>query len=77
MLKIAEAATEEDIESAKTLFVEYADSLGFDLSFQGFDEELKNLRGDYGCPWGLPVGGCMRGAGGRMCGTETARRRNM
>lgn len=34
MLKIYPAETDKDIELAKELFVEYADSLGFDLSFQ-------------------------------------------
>lgn len=52
MLEIAQAVTDSDIEQARTLFVEYADSLGFDLSFQDFDEELRTLPGDYAHPKG-------------------------
>jgi hypothetical protein len=52
MSKIFPAQTDEDFETAKKLFVEYADSLGFDLSFQDFDEELANLPGDYIQPAG-------------------------
>ena len=52
MLKIFPAQTDEDFETAKKLFVEYADSLGFDLSFQDFDEELADLPGDYIQPAG-------------------------
>jgi putative acetyltransferase len=52
MLRILPVENEKDIELAKTLFVEYADSLGFDLSFQDFDRELANLPGDYGPPAG-------------------------
>ncbi len=41
-----------NLESVKTLFEEYANSLGVDLSFQGFQDELKNLPGDYVKPGG-------------------------
>jgi len=52
MLKIFEAKTEEDIESFRYLLKEYVDSLGIDLSFQNFQEELVNLPGCYAKPEG-------------------------
>jgi GNAT superfamily N-acetyltransferase len=52
MLKISPAETEEDIKIFKTLLEEYADSLGIDLGFQNFQEELANLPGRYARPDG-------------------------
>lgn len=52
MLRIFEAKTGDDIELARRLFIEYADSLEFDLNFQNFDEELANLPGEYTEPAG-------------------------
>jgi GNAT superfamily N-acetyltransferase len=51
-MELIQALSPEHIEQARKLFLEYADSLGFSLSFQGFDEELKNLPGAYAPPTG-------------------------
>lgn len=52
MTRILIAETEADIAASRQLFLEYADSLGFDLCFQGFEAELAHLPGDYAPPSG-------------------------
>jgi putative acetyltransferase len=51
-IAVRQAVSPEQVEHARQLFLEYAESLGFSLCFQGFDEELKNLPGAYISPQG-------------------------
>jgi putative acetyltransferase len=51
-LTISQAESSVQINQARELFLEYAESLGFSLCFQNFDEELARLPGDYAPPEG-------------------------
>ena len=52
VLTFAQAETPAQIAQARELFLEYAQSLGFSLCFQSFDQELASLPGDYAPPEG-------------------------
>lgn len=76
-LRIAAADGSDDIGHVRSLFVEYGQSLGFSLCFQGFDAELAALPGRYGPPDGAlllaraagAVAGCvgLRSLGDGIC----------
>jgi putative acetyltransferase len=51
-LTLSQAQSPTQIAQARELFLEYADSLGFSLCFQGFEQELAALPGDYAPPDG-------------------------
>jgi putative acetyltransferase len=51
-LQISFAEGQSDFDTSRRLFLEYAETLGFSLCFQGFDEELETLPGKYAAPNG-------------------------
>ncbi len=51
-LAFSQAESPPQIAQARELFLEYAQSLGFSLCFQNFDQELAELPGDYAPPEG-------------------------
>ena len=51
-LSITPARAESDIALVRELFVEYAESIGIDLEYQGFSAELAGLPGKYASPSG-------------------------
>ena len=51
-IEIVSARGEADLDSIRTLFREYAGSLGVDLSFQDFEREVAELPGGYAEPAG-------------------------
>jgi len=52
MIEFVMAKSKDDIEEIRRLFLEYAGSLDFDLCFQDFDRELRELPGEYAEPDG-------------------------
>ena len=52
MRAIRQAVSREDLETVHGLLREYQMRLGIDLSFQHFEEELKDLPGGYAPPGG-------------------------
>jgi putative acetyltransferase len=51
-MPIVESPSHEQIACVRELFVEYANALGVDLCFQGFERELAELPGRYAPPSG-------------------------
>lgn len=51
-ITLAPPQNQPDLEAVRALFIEYAESLGFSLSYQGFEAELAELPGRYAPPTG-------------------------
>ena len=52
MVTITQALDAASIAAIRTLFLEYAASLGLDLAYQDFEGEVESLPGDYAQPRG-------------------------
>ncbi len=52
-IELIEPETAAALDAVRGLFREYAEALGVDLAFQGFDDELAALPGDYAAPGGV------------------------
>ncbi|MDX9801774.1 MAG: HAD-IA family hydrolase [Spirochaetia bacterium] len=55
MIKYIYNPPQKSMPGIKKLFIEYSKWLGFDLSFQDFENELENLPGKYGPPGGAII----------------------
>ncbi len=51
-IQIVAPGEADGLQAARKIFLEYADSLGIALDFQGFEEELASLPGAYAAPRG-------------------------
>jgi putative acetyltransferase len=69
-IEIAPPGEAADHEAIKALFVEYAESLGFSLAYQGFDKELAAFPGKYAPPTGALL---LARADGTAAGTVALR----
>lgn len=67
VIDVLQAESAEQIEDARGIFREYAEGLGVDLCFQGFEAELAGLPGEYAPPGGALllayVDGALAGCG--------------
>jgi putative acetyltransferase len=55
MLTLQPIATTTDLAAVRVLLREYAEALGVDLGFQGFEDELRDLPGEYAAPRGTLI----------------------
>lgn len=66
------ARSAQAFETVRALFREYQRSLGIDLGFQGFEDELANLPGGYAEPTGLLVLASVDGVPAGCCAFRSA-----
>lgn len=73
-MRLLPAQTARQVEEARALFQEYADSTGVDLCFQNFAQELAALPGDYAPPSGRLILAYPEDGDGEAAGCVALRR---
>lgn len=53
MIELIEVQSDKEFTTARKLFKEYASQIGVDLSFQKFDEEIRDIEQQYSRPDGI------------------------
>lgn len=71
--RLEEASGPRALSAVRTMFAEYGRGIGVDLSFQGFDEELRSLPGAYARPNGRLL---IARSNGRLAGCAGLRPRS-
>jgi ribosomal protein S18 acetylase RimI-like enzyme len=66
-IELVPAYGEAHLETVREIFREYAQGLGVDLCFQGFEQELAQLPGDYAPPRGTLLLALVDGAVAGCC----------
>ena len=66
-IHLRQVDTPDDLNQVRALFIDYQASLDIDLCFQGFEEELCNLPGQYAEPMGALLLAFVDGAPAGCC----------
>jgi ribosomal protein S18 acetylase RimI-like enzyme len=66
-IELVPAYGEAHLDTVREIFREYAQGLGVDLCFQGFDQELADLPGDYAPPRGMLLLALVEGSVAGCC----------
>lgn len=66
-IDIRVAQSVDDLQAIRDLFVEYQADIGVNLCFQGFEEELKSLPGNYAEPHGVLLLASVDGVAAGCC----------